>query len=166
MIQIYQQIIDKNHGDCMRAVIASLLELPLFEVPHFLELENTYTELINFVSKKGYEFDSFLYNHLPWGEKKYNTLQKLDPIKDIGIKGFYFAGVYSPKYFNYNIPLDKPYPHGTHAVVCDSKFNIVHDPNPGYQHMKQSNGFYTGYPLADIMGYNGIKEIMVINPKK
>lgn len=29
-----------QHGDCQRAVLASLLELPIAEVPHFLQLSN------------------------------------------------------------------------------------------------------------------------------
>jgi hypothetical protein len=29
-----------QHGDCQRAVIASLLELPITEVPHFLQDAN------------------------------------------------------------------------------------------------------------------------------
>ena len=29
-----------QHGDCQRAVIASLLELPICEVPHFLQLSD------------------------------------------------------------------------------------------------------------------------------
>lgn len=35
--QFYQEE-PRRYGDCVRAVIASLLELPITEVPHFLEL--------------------------------------------------------------------------------------------------------------------------------
>lgn len=36
MKPVDQVIVDKGVGDCMRAAIASLLELPLDAVPHFL----------------------------------------------------------------------------------------------------------------------------------
>ncbi len=47
-----------QHGDCMRAVIASLLELPIQEVPHFLhdgcEASVFWGRLNAFLSKFGY----------------------------------------------------------------------------------------------------------------
>ena len=51
-------------GDCQRAVIASLLELPIDSVPHFGELaqDNTeifFTEIQNFLAPLGYQWMSF-----------------------------------------------------------------------------------------------------------
>jgi len=48
-----------QHGDCQRAVIASLLDLPIAEVPHFLQLANgdpvKYWEgLQRFVASRGF----------------------------------------------------------------------------------------------------------------
>lgn len=40
MIKVYQTMVDRGHGNCMQAVIASLLEKPLEEVPRFLEQES------------------------------------------------------------------------------------------------------------------------------
>lgn len=50
-----------QHGDCQRAVIASLLDLPRAEVPHFLQLADgdpsTYWELLQaFCLKHGYAY--------------------------------------------------------------------------------------------------------------
>lgn len=50
-----------QQGDCQRAVIASLLELPISEVPHFLQLSggdpSTYWELLQaFVRQHGYVY--------------------------------------------------------------------------------------------------------------
>ena len=39
-----------------------------------------------------------------------------------------------------------------HAVLIDNNFNIVHDPNPNYKGILK-------YPLADILGYNGIIKV-------
>ena len=50
-----------QHGDCQRAVIASLLELPITEVPHFLQEANGYPSdywdsLQAFLRKHGYAY--------------------------------------------------------------------------------------------------------------
>ena len=50
-----------QHGDCQRAVIASLLELPISEVPHFLQEANGdpsdyWDSLQAFLSKHGYAY--------------------------------------------------------------------------------------------------------------
>lgn len=50
-----------QHGDCQRAVIASLLELPISEVPHFLQISkgepSRYWELLQtFCRTKGYVY--------------------------------------------------------------------------------------------------------------
>ena len=37
MIKVFQAVIDKDKGDCMRAAVASLFELGLFEVPNFID---------------------------------------------------------------------------------------------------------------------------------
>ena len=47
------------YGDCQRAVIASLLDLPLSEVPHFLgisknQAEGYWTLLQTFLRERGY----------------------------------------------------------------------------------------------------------------
>ena len=39
MIKVYQDIIDNKNGNCSQAAIASLLELPICEVPHFRECD-------------------------------------------------------------------------------------------------------------------------------
>ena len=37
---IYQEIIEPNTGDCLRACVASMLELPLDAVPNFMRLNS------------------------------------------------------------------------------------------------------------------------------
>jgi hypothetical protein len=64
-----------------------------------------------------------------------------------GVKGFFYASVLSPKFFNLS---DGFLNH--HSVIIDGKFNVVHDPNPEYKDV-------IDYPLAQLLGYNGIVSI-------
>jgi hypothetical protein len=99
------------YGDCQRAVIASLLDLPLSEVPHFLSLAKNNTELY------WYMIQEFL------RDKGYAWL--VIPAK----AGAAFFGATDNKIY---YELSGPSPRGsgvTHAVVgCDGE--IVFDPHP------------------------------------
>ena len=97
-------------GDCQRAVIASLLELPIQEVPHFyVESDGDavlFWELVQtFVGGHGYAYLS-----VP------------------ATSGIAFYGLYDGVYHEISGP--SPRGNGTyHAVVgCDGE--IVHDPHP------------------------------------
>lgn len=68
-----------------------------------------------------------------------------------GVNGYFYCSVLSPKYFSWEHM-------GTHAVICDKNFNIVHDPNPEYKGIKS-------YPLASIIGFNGIIGVYNIRKK-
>lgn len=71
MIKVYQTIIDKGHGNCVQAAIASLFELRLEKVPHFLEYGEKWFEIFyNFVRKQGYDIE-FLRNNIKFYEIKY-----------------------------------------------------------------------------------------------
>lgn len=156
MIKIYQNIVNKNHGNCMQAAIASLFEEPLENVPNFIELKNGwFSELCNFLKKRGYAYDGMLHSY---GDNKRlypneDAKDRFNEIKEMeGVNGYFYAAVYSPKYYN---PTDVcPI---THAVIIDKNFNIVHDVNKEY-----NNCAY--YPEASAIGYNGIVYIFMINP--
>lgn len=134
MIKVYQTIVDKGHGNCMQAAIASLFELSLDSVPNFIELgDKWYNEMHSFVNKQGYVMDGTLYNY-----NKYRIINKREKFKSVnlktrfcdlkkmmGVKGYFYASVYSPKYYNPN-----ENPAITHAVIIDKNLNIVHDVNP------------------------------------
>ena len=163
MIKIYQTIIDVNHGNCIQAAIASLFELPLEKVPHFLELgENWFGAFYRFIREQGYDFDGTLYNYNRWriinkregvptAKGLRNRLHKIKKME--GVKGYFFASVYSPKYYN-----SKDKSPVTHAVIIDKNFNIVHDVNP-------ENDKLMSYPESNKLKYNGILDIYMINPK-
>jgi len=169
MTPVYQTIIDGGLGDCMRAVIASLLDKSIEEVPHFLEFgERWYDTLDEYLDVEGYTCGINLYNKNYLRlinpkescfkeEKFYNPriLTKTTLNKRFNFNGHYFASVLSPGYFNYKDGIDAH----THAVVIDNNFNIVHDPNPNYKGILE-------YPLAKLLGYNGITNVWCINKKK
>jgi hypothetical protein len=161
MIKIYQTIIDKSHGNCMQAAIASLLELSLEEVPNFNTLGHEwFNTFYHFLHKYGYNYDGGLYNN-----NQYRTINKREGIPTVklrtefyrlknmeGVKGYFYASVYSPKYYN---PNDKP--PTTHAVIIDKNLNIVHDVN-------LENINIINYPESKKLKYNGILDIFMINP--
>lgn len=93
-----------QQGDCMRAVIASLLDLPLARVPHFAQLDadgegNFWIMLAEFCRSHGYSF-VIMHGRFGWSE---------DVI---------YHGIGGPS------PRD-----GYHAVVGRNG-QIVHDPHP------------------------------------
>lgn len=167
MNKVYQTIVDKGHGNCMQAVIASLLELPLEEVPHFLEFgDHWFSEMHKCLNAHGYDYDGMIhnkyYNQL-WQTKadcfkepKYHRPSLMTPkrlYREEGIKGYFFASILSPKYFSWGERSDIH-----HAVVIDKDYNIVHDPNEVYKDLYM-------YPLANLLRYNGITSVYLINPK-
>jgi len=161
MIKVYQTIVDKDHGNCMQAAIASLFELPLEKVPHFLEAGQKWFEIFyKFVRDQGYDFDGTLYNYNQWriinkreGVPTAKLRNRLHIIKKMeGVGGYFYASVYSPKYYDLK---DKP--PVTHAVIIDKNFNIVHDVNP-------ANDGLISYPESKKLKYNGILDIYMINP--
>lgn len=42
-----------RQGNCLQAAVASMLDLPLDEVPHFVEAEDWWTALVSFVRAHG-----------------------------------------------------------------------------------------------------------------
>lgn len=159
MIPIYQTIIGRADdglapGNCMQAVIASLLEIQLEDVPHFLLYGDKWFEVqYNFLMSKGIEMNYALRNPYRLGSCGNNKMDCLPECH--GIKGCFYAGVYSPGYFTPEEFCQPGYVVPTHAVLCDNHFNIVHDPNPKYMGRKE-------YPLSSYLGYNGILSIEVL----
>lgn len=115
MTPVLQEIIDKDRGDCVRAVYASLLDLELCQVPHFILFgDKWFPMLYAFLDVLDYEFagtefftSQALQNKKPRLYKKYS------------INGYFAAGVKSATFDGC-----------THLVVMDQKGTVVHDPNP------------------------------------
>ena len=160
---------DENNpktGNCMQAAIASLLDLSLEDVPNFIEFDDGYYKpLYKLLCEQGYSYDGVLFNknystiNTPtyecFNERKWHRRSILTPkklYKEPGADGFFYAGVLSPGLFKWSSQI-------THAVIIDKDFNIVHDPNPNYQDI-------LSYPLASLLGYNGITDVLLINKNK
>lgn len=99
-----------QHGDCQRAVIASLLDLSISEVPHFAQLANGdsdrfYELLQNYLFKKGY------------------VLVSVKAEKDMTIFGHYANNYHFISGPSASTP-------GCHHVVVGINGHFVFDPNP------------------------------------
>ena len=55
MKKVFQTIVDKRHGNCMQAAVASLFDLELEEVPNFIELKEGNSGVLNYFWEKGYD---------------------------------------------------------------------------------------------------------------
>lgn len=152
MIKVYQEDSSSTKGDCMRAVVASIFEEDLKDVPNFIEIEGDWFKVfLDYFNSRGYKHITPLYNPIMWKEESFkeHSLQSLDKLKEFkGINGLFYATVCSPTY-NSKGSLSGI----THAVVIDREFNIVYDPNPNYKNIKRK------YPLHD--KYNGVRQIEV-----
>lgn len=122
MKKVYQTIVDKGNGNCMQAVVASLFELELEQVPHFLEHgEDWYRVFYDFFTERNLD--------LCYMNKDIHGLEMLRKIAEFdgGINGFLYGAVPS-----------QTFEDTTHAVVVDLNLNIVHDPNPNQKALSLS----------------------------
>lgn len=100
MKPVKQTIIDKDNGNCLQAAVASILELELYEVPHFIDQGLDWW----------FAYRDFLaqYNLFPVWTDKF-----------IPFGSWHIESVKSSHF-----------PGETHAVVANPDCEIVHDPNP------------------------------------
>jgi hypothetical protein len=148
MKKVFQTIIDPNKGNCMQAAFASIFELELDEVPNFIEFGDRWFSVIwEFVKSQGYKHIDDLYNGKDVSEEFH--IKQINKYK--GVNGFFYCSVGSPKYF-------KEY-GATHAVIVNKDLEIVHDPSPVYQDIKD-------YPEASTIGYHGIRQIWIFEKIK
>ena len=134
MKKVYQSRIDKNHGTCMQAAIASLFEMFIEDVPNFIEMgDEWWSEMDYFYKERGYCLSCF------------NSNERIELTKKVlefdgGINGYWFASVES-------VNLGKDV---WHAVIIDKDLNVVHDPNPNnYGHI---------YKPEDILSIDVVKD--------
>lgn len=106
MKPVFQTIVDKVNGDCTRACLASILELPIDAVPNFIRFPKWFEVLQGFLRSLGYNCygTGFPHSH---------------KIKEYSIDGFVIGSVES-----------RTFKDTTHSVVVNSKGICVHDPNP------------------------------------
>ena len=116
MKKVYQTIVDNTRGDCARAVVASLFEYDICDIPNFIEthhIRNMHQQIFDFYEARGYN-PCFVH------KRNKDTNELINVAKyDKGINGYFYASVPSQTFEGVS-----------HAVVVDSDLNIVHDPNP------------------------------------
>lgn len=111
MKKVYQTVVDKGRGNCHQALIASIFELELSQVPNFrLYPDETWFNIyFYFLYSMGFEYKGR--RHDP----KVNPLRLGD-----SLNGCFDAAVES-----------RTFGKGVHhAVVLDVAGNVIHDPNP------------------------------------
>ena len=115
MKRVDQSILDKKVGDCTRACVASLLDLPLDAVPHFMRFgEDVWFKVLNnFLWALDYEFLGTGYPIGPDGLKGHVLAESSN------VKGYVIASVPS-----------KTFEGVGHNVIMNLEGVIEHDPNP------------------------------------
>lgn len=112
MKPVFQSCVDKNKGDCLRAVVASVFDLELDQVPHFGLFEKGWFNVYYyFLLGMGYQFKGTC--HLKCRKKLFEK----GIYKDIN--GVFIGTVPS-----------KSFKNRRHAVVINKDGLIIHDPNP------------------------------------
>lgn len=107
MKKVFQTVVDSKNGDCMRAVIASLFDMKIEQVPHFgLWGGDWFQTLYYFAFANGWQYVD--HQHRP---------KRL--FKKYSVNGYYYAGVPSLTFEGHS-----------HAVIVNLKGRVVHDPNP------------------------------------
>lgn len=95
------------YGNCLAACVASLLELPIEDVPNFCAFEQWVHEYVSFLNEHG--FDLIANHYFPDGPFPRDL--------GAGVDGLFIAAGPSPRGLN-------------HAVIIDTRGNLIHDPHP------------------------------------
>lgn len=114
MKRINQIYTEKGRGDCWRAAVASLLEIELEAVPHFLlHGDYCYSVFIKFLESLGY---NFLFTRI---KSRGEFVKENLPTKKDLYKRAVIALVPSRNHEGVN-----------HCVLINSKGKVIHDPSP------------------------------------
>lgn len=128
MKPVFQKVVDAGKGDCWAACIASILELPLEEVPNFVGLSDHSKGILaeDLVKKWLKERGLFLLEIFLWGNS-----EKKNKSWDLVLNWSHLDNCYCIL----SVPSQR-FPKGTHAVVGQfAKVNksteliVAHDPN-------------------------------------
>lgn len=103
MTPILQTIFDNNKGDCLRACVASLLDLNADKVPNFMEHDDWFSAFYGYLTSSGYAYT---------GIQKPKKAIQLSP----GVNGYYIGSINSLNF-----------PGRTHVVIFKG-LDFVHDP--------------------------------------
>jgi len=121
MKPVFQTICDREKGDCLRACVASLLELEIEQVPHFIRYKNWHAALHYFLAGFGIQFNGMRDLHKG----------RIPELEDT-ITGLYIAQVPSLNYKG-----------GTHVVLMNNEGYVVHDPSLKLKYSQDRNLIHT-----------------------
>lgn len=107
MIPVYQTVVERHKGDCLRACVASMFELKIEQVPHFVLYKNWGHIMFHFYQGLGYNYQGTIFSETELPKRKHL------------INGAILAGVPS-----------KTFKGAVHAVLINSRGKVIHDPNP------------------------------------
>ena len=111
MIPIDQTILNKTRGNCIQAVVASMFELELTQVPNFVLFGKGYWNMLYyFICGLGYQIGCRDIKFFPFSHSDM-------------VNGCIMAFVKS-----------KTYKHVTHAILINDLGRVIHDPNPKKQY--------------------------------
>lgn len=96
-----------RQGNCLATCVASMLDIPVSQVPNFIESEDMFGLLGKFLAERGYEFKGFWYYPPPDWANQFR-----------GVDGYAIIGGPSPR----------PYVHA-HAVIYKNGLPFF-DPHP------------------------------------
>ena len=114
MKPVNQTIVSVEDGDCTRACLASILDLPIDAVPHFVRFGAGWFRIFShFLMSLDYEFLG-----TGWVKSKDRPHGHILS-RSKNIKGYVIASVPS-----------KTFPNVGHSVIINLKGLVVHDPNP------------------------------------
>lgn len=127
MKPVFQKVVDSDKGDCMRACLASLLELDAEQIPNF-------TDAPEIPGMSAQQKLNYWLAHDPLVAEQGLALVKVPN------QGHLEIWMLPPILCMFSMPSQK-FPGGSHAVVGKIyttedyllKFEVVHDPNPGNQ---------------------------------
>lgn len=118
MKKVYQRIVSKGEGDCVRAALSTLFNIEYEECYPLKPDESQAYNMMMMYRKMGYNDFSFYHPSPQSIERGFPTLQEVLEF-DGGINGLFYASVKS-----------RTFEEGTHAVLIDKTGTVVHDPNP------------------------------------
>lgn len=114
MKPVNQTIVSVKDGDCTRACLASILDLPIDAVPNFMRFGAGWFNIFwAFIRALGYK-----YHGTGWVKSKEKPCGHVLS-KSPNIRGYVIASVPS-----------RTFPNVGHSVVMNLKGLVVHDPNP------------------------------------
>lgn len=124
MKPVLQTIVDEGIGNCMQAAVASMLEVPLADIPNFMDYADKkdpskwHLKFMDVMESYGYEFEG--------SKMKADTKAEtyFDLKKELQINDCIYASVKS-----------RNFKETGHAVLLDANGIVIHDPHPEQSYM-------------------------------